>query len=298
MIVGACRSGKTTLGTLLGTCNNVENAEEPWTAKILPLLSGLGSIDELIAKDIFLNFITELCNETILLRSVSFRPDDLSTILNQKNSEEISFRFNELTTRSDVNEFKKKNNPLLLLNLTEVLPFVSFFFDVMPKTKLIHVIRNGNNVAKDCLDKGWFSDVQLKTPIKALPYQTIKLSGEIWHIPWWVNFGDEELFLSYSEYERCIYYWCQNIESGICEIQQLKNKDMYKTIFYEDLITKPSKIFSEVLDYLMISPGPLTKKSLDKIKNRKNKAPKIKNKKISKHLQFRMDEINSYIYNK
>ena len=91
IITGACRSGKTTLGTLLATCNNVENAEEPWTAKILPLLANLKGLNKDLAKDIFLNFVTEFCNETILLRTVSFRPDDASTILNQKTKKYYHF---------------------------------------------------------------------------------------------------------------------------------------------------------------------------------------------------------------
>ena len=95
-----------------------------------------------------------MCNETILLRRVSFRPDDISTIFNQKDNDEISYRFSKLNSREDVKDYKKKHNPLLLLNLTEVLPFIKFFYDVMPKTKLIHVVRNGFEVANDCFEKG------------------------------------------------------------------------------------------------------------------------------------------------
>ena len=280
----------------MATCKDVENAEEPWTAKILPLLSGLGAIDKEIAKDIFLNFITELCNETILLRRVSFRPDDISTIFNQKDNDEISYRFSKLNSREDVKGYKKKHNPLLLLNLTEVLPFIKFFYDVMPKTKLIHVVRNGFEVANDCFEKGWFSDKQLSYPVKALPYLKYKLWDNIWHIPWWVNNGEEKEFLSYSEYERCVYYWCQNIQTGIDQINQLNKNNINKKIIYEELLSNPNQVFEQVSDYLKITPGPLTNKAIEKIKKRTVKTNKIRNQRISIVLQERVNKINSLIF--
>ena len=71
IVLGACRSGKTSLGTLIGSCQFVDNIEEPWTAKIITLLSGLGMVPENLCKQILLNFITESYNETVLFRTVS-----------------------------------------------------------------------------------------------------------------------------------------------------------------------------------------------------------------------------------
>jgi len=258
IVTGVCRSGKTTLCNLLATCKNVENADEPWTAKIIPLLTGLGLIDDVAGKQIFMSFITELMNDMILLRRANFRPGDLSSIWLQKNHIEIFNRLTELKTREDVKIFKDKNSPLLLLNLTEVMPFVDFFFNTVSDISMIHVVRNGRDVAYDALGKRWFSDHQLNKPRKALPYITYKHNDLILQLPWWVSPGDEELFLSYSEYDRCIYYWCQNIQSTLLNVNLSSNNSKFMTVRYEDIMSDSRETFHNVGAFLKITPTPLS----------------------------------------
>jgi hypothetical protein len=262
IVMGVCRSGKTTLCNLLATCENVENADEPWTAKILPLLIGLGKIDEAIGRQIFMSFITELMNDMILLRRANFRPGDLSSILLQKNEQEIYNRLNLLETREDVKKFKDKNSPLLLLNLTEVMPFIDFFFETVTGVRMIHVVRNGKDVAYDALTKGWFSDKQLSEPRKALPYNQFKNDNSTLHLPWWVSQGDEELFVSYTEYDRCIYYWCQNIQSILTSNNISSSNSEYITVYYEDLISKSQDTFYNTAAFLNVKPTSLSEKAL------------------------------------
>ncbi len=262
IVVGVCRSGKTTLCNLLATCKNVENADEPWTAKMLPLLTGLGLIDEAAGKQIFMSFITELMNDMVLLRRANFRPGDLSSIWLQKNHLEIFNRLTVLETREDVKIFKDENSPLLLLNLTEVIPFLDFFFETVCGTRMIHVVRNGRDVAYDALRKRWFSDQQLNRPRKALPYITYNHNDLILHLPWWVSPGNEELFLSYSEYDRCIYYWCQNIQSTLLNTNLSSNNSEFMTVRYEDVISKSRETFHNVAAFLKITPTPLSEMAL------------------------------------
>ena len=127
IVLGACRSGKTSLGNLIGSCQFVDNIEEPWTAKIITLMSGLGMVPENLCKQILLNFITESYNETILFRTQSFRPTDMSSIWKQKDNQEIIDRLTKYQTRKDVQDYIRKNNPLFFvihlffLNLLEFL---------------------------------------------------------------------------------------------------------------------------------------------------------------------------------
>jgi hypothetical protein len=296
IITGACRSGKTTLGNLLATASYVENAEEPWTAKLLPLSTGLGLIDERVGKEMFLNYVTELFNEKILLRDATFRPGDLSSIWAQKSHEEIFWRLTSLKTRPDIKKYITEHSPLLLLNLTEVLPFAHFFFDVLPKTKMIHVIRKGQEVAYDCLQKHWFSDEQLLTPIKALPYYIHVSKGKKWHLPWWVNHDEEELFLSYSEYDRCVYYWCQNVQAGLDATENFVKEGKCIVVHYEDIISDTRKTFDEVSGFLEISPTPLTEMAIAKIKARGTHTYNVNEFKITQKLLKRLESIHYRIY--
>ena len=292
IVLGACRSGKTSLGTLIGSCKFVDNIEEPWTAKIITLMSGLKMIPENLCKDILLNFVTEIYNETILFRTQSFRPSDMSSIWKQKSNEEIVKRLTKYQTRQDVQNYIKKNNPLMIINLTEVLPFIKILRQTLVKTKMINVVRNGFEVSNDCKNKKWFSNEQLKKPVKALPYKIFKYKNTKFHIPWWVNKNEEECFLNYSEYERCVYYWCQTLETTLKKLDNLNDSGECMTIKYSDLLGKTKKTFFNICDYLKITP---TKKSFELIKsisNRVNKPINIKT--IDNSLKKRADFLNDH----
>lgn len=292
IILGACRSGKTSLGTLVGSCKFVDNIEEPWTAKIITLMSGLKMIPESLSQNVLLNFITEIYNETVLFRTQSFRPTDMSSIWRQKSNKEIVERLTKYQTRQDVQKYIKKNNPLMLINLTEVQPFINILRKSLKKTKLINVVRNGFEVANDCKNKKWFSNEQLKRPIKALPYKIFKHRNTKYHIPWWVNNKEEELFMNYSEYERCVYYWCQTLETTVKKIDNLNNSRECITIKYSDLLNNTKKVFSNVCDYLKIKPTKKSDKLVDDLSNRVTKPIKIE--KMNSSLKKRADFLNDH----
>jgi len=260
VVFGVCRSGKTSLGTLIGSCKFVDNIEEPWTAKIITLMSGLKMMPKKLSKEVLLNFITESYNDTVLFRNQSFKPSDMSSIWNQKEKDEIDYRLTRLETRQDAQNYIKKNDPLFLINLTEVQPFTNLLTETLKNIKLIHVVRNGYEVASDCLKKRWFSDKQLQNPIKALPYKLYTLNKKLYHIPWWVGKDEEELFIKYNEFERCIYYWCQTIELTVKKFDNINVEKNNKVIKYSDLLSKTREIFLETCNYLDISP---TKKSFE-----------------------------------
>ena len=290
IIIGACRSGKTSLGTLLGSCKFVDNIEEPWTAKIITLISGLRMVSENLGKQILLNFVTESCNETILFRTQSFRPSDMSSIWNQKENQEIIDRLTNYETRQDVQDYIRKNNPLFLINLTEVQHFTKLLTDTLKNTKLLHVVRNGFEVASECMFKKWFSDEQLENPVKALPYKIYTSNNISYHIPWWVSKDEEELFLKYSEYERCVYYWCQTIEPSVAHLAQ--NNKNNKTIKYSELLSNTKAIFLETCDYLNISPTEKSYKLVDKISHRASNL--IHKETIDSSLKMRIKYLNEY----
>ncbi len=102
IITGVCRSGKTLLARFLSTMSNTIYFDEPWVQMTLPIMQGLKLIDKNIAKNLFQAITKETINDGVLLRNANFRPDDQSTILNQKSKGEINFRLNDLKSRMDV----------------------------------------------------------------------------------------------------------------------------------------------------------------------------------------------------
>ena len=291
IIVGACRSGKTTLGTLLGSCKHAENIEEPWPAKIIPLMNGLKMIDKKLSQGLFLNYVTEVCNETISFRTQSFKPSDISNIWQQKTTDEILRRLNTEISRKDVQMYIKKYNPLILLNLTEVLPFIKFIDETLKKPKIINVIRNGYEVAAECREKMWFSDEQLFKPIKALPYRIYNYDKKKYHIPWWVSPSDVKLFINYNNYERCLYYWYRNIHSSHKYLNVIKNRNYYRLVKYNEIIEDTNKVLDDMCNFLGLK---ITKNTIQIVKNINNRNNKIfKEEKVNYALRKKIDMLNN-----
>lgn len=265
VITGVCRSGKTLLGNLLATCGFVEHTDEPWLPMMLPVMVGQNLINEKLAQDMFITYTCELFNDMVLLRLANFRPDDLSSIWNQKTHSEIFARFTTLKSRSDVRCFALEHNSLLLYNLAETVPFINFFTTILPNCKLIHIVRKGLDVAKDVTNKHWFSDEQLSRPRNAQIYREYDFKGKQWYLPWWVKSGEENVFLNFPEFERAAYYWCELIERSIDILKNITTKGYCLTIRYEDLVTDPYKILNMATKFLTIEPTPLTQLMLSKI---------------------------------
>jgi hypothetical protein len=293
IITGSCRSGKTTLGNILATCKFVENSEEPWTAKILPILSGLKLVEKSVAMQLFNTFISELFHEMILLRTASFRPNDISSIWKQKSPEEIFWRMTQLSTRDDIESFLAEHKRLLVLNMPELLSFSDFLFESLDGLKLIHVIRDGRHVALDCLKKQWFSDDQLLNPIKPYPYSVYSDNSNKWHIPWWVTKGEEELFISYTEYDRCIYYWCQMVESASAV---KNNTECMHTIIYDELISNPHRTLETIYEFLGVTPTPMTEMAISQLINRNQFKLTDESLTISLELKKRKSNLDQYIF--
>jgi len=264
-ITGTCRSGKTLIGKLLGTCNQTEYADEPYTCMMLPMIVKSGKINEEFAIGWMRANIRELFNDLVHLRSVNFRSEDLSSIWSMKSPEEIFARMTSIKTRGDASAFAKRNNSHLVVTLSESMPFIEFIIKAIPHIKFINVVRDPFAVAKDLVAKKWFSDEQLKNPLMAQLYCVHEHLGSNWYMPWWVDDEEHEYFIKLSEYDRGMYYWWSLMNKGLKSIYSTKC-DMIQ-ISYEELIKNPKYVFENLINILNFSPGPLTYQKLSEVRS-------------------------------
>jgi hypothetical protein len=171
VITGVARSGKTLVGNLLGSCQNVEHIDEPWLLMMLPIMAGEGAMPEMLARQMFQTYAYELWNDRILMRHVNFRPSDLSSIWKQKTPEEIFTRLIGLYSRDDVRRYVSENRQTLILTLTDTVPYCDFFWKTLPKCKIVHIVREGLAVALEVKRKRWLSDDEIRRPSHAKPYR-------------------------------------------------------------------------------------------------------------------------------
>jgi hypothetical protein len=272
IITGVSRSGKTLLGQLLGSMQNVEHVDEPWLPIMLPVMQGKGLIDRKVAQTLLLSFTEELFNDTILLRRANFRPSDHSSIWACKGVQEIFSRLVNLYSRGDVRQYIRKNDPVLLYNLAETIPYLSFFVETFPQCKIVHVIRNGLDVALAAAEKQWFSDAQLKNPLNNQVFRAYQGSDEStqYYLPWWLQENDIELFLGMGDFARGLCYWRSLLEQSQEQIAELKavRPHIYREVRFEDLVQTPTQIANDIAAFLDLTPSERTVSLLSLIEDR------------------------------
>ncbi len=273
IITGVCRSGKTLVGQLLGSMRNVEHIDEPWLPMMLPVMQGKALIDREVARTLLRSFTEELFHDMILLRNANFRPQDLSSIWVRKGAPEIFSRLVNLHSRDDVQRYVRENNSVLLYNLAEVMPYLSFLIEVFPHCKIIHVVRNGLDVALSITDKQWFSDAQLKNPRNNLLFREYRSAdgAKRYYLPWWLQEEDSESFLNMGNFGRGLCYWRSLLEQSREQIKQLKAKkpQIYCEVKYEELVRDPAHVLDDLADFLDIVPSEQTASVRAMLENQK-----------------------------
>lgn len=260
LVTGTCRAGKTLLSKLLASTRNIEWVEEPYTLLLLPVLTGIGYITPDLFSLIFPAVCKELISDHILLRNGNFRANDLSSIWNYKEGSEIFERLVNINSRNEVKKYIKDKNKVFLLDIPEVLPFTNLIRNCCKNVLIIHVVRNGYDVASAVTEKQWFSDNNLKCINQNMPYRSYvqnERKSDI-HIPWWIEYGEEESFITASMFERGMMYW-----SGILGRSVLKNEEQYipqydVLVKYEDLVESPDDVLKTLSQYTKIRETTLT----------------------------------------
>tara|TARA_B100000959_G_scaffold225037_1_gene239016 strand:- start:1968 stop:2957 length:990 start_codon:yes stop_codon:yes gene_type:complete len=258
IITGVCRSGKTLLGRILGTLKNVEYMDEPWLATILPHFLGNKLIDPQVAKDFMASYVEELFNDVILLRQTNFRPNDQSSIWDRKGIKELYERLINLHTRDDVRDYVRSKKPTLILNLSLTNPFLFFLKESLPGCKIIHVIRNGLDVALEVEKKKWYSNERLRKPIcNGLLYRIHKSNKFLgkYYIPWWVEKNDEEKFLKMNDFTKGLYFWRRYFELSENQIKDFKSAfpNQYKEVRFEKILRNPMAVLDDLSGFFNTS---------------------------------------------
>jgi hypothetical protein len=266
VILGVCRSGKTTLTSVLATCQQAESADEPWTAMQLPMVARHGHLEETLAAGWLRAYMCELFNELVLLRRANFRPNDLSSVWTKKVPSEILNRLCTLHSRTDVERYAEENGSTLLLTLAECAPFADIILAACPHAKLIHVVRNGFDVANDVCQKQWLSDEQLIAPRNVQLYRRVEHEEKIYFLPWWVDPSDSVYFIGLTEYERALYYWCSLTEKGLKTLNACSCNDFI--VRYEEFVVDPKATFLRVAEFLEFRPGAMTESALAAVAKR------------------------------
>lgn len=272
-ILGSNRSGKTTLGNLLGSCGDIEHIDEPWPLIQIVILAGLGVIKTETAQDMFKTYLYELINDRILMRGVNFRHQDLSYILSQKSKKEVAERM-ALNSRADVNNYLNKTAVTFVVTLTNTTPWAYLISKFLPSAKIILTIRAGAEVAREVSEKAWLSNDELLRPSHSnLLSRHTSDSGLSQYIPWWVSPKDRSSYLKKDNYGRALYYWMAQMDfDRSLEVKLLKSSRLFIARFSE-LITAPDGVLTTMNPFVPLRRTLLTVKQIKSIQSRPRRTP-------------------------
>lgn len=191
------------------------------------------------------------------------------------------------------NQFKKlllKNNAKRVLEKTVCNSLrVDFVKAIFPHCQIIHIYRDGRDVAADarlCWQSSILSSkIQSKRdlfkkiinfPLKAAwPYLVNYLSNNIGHFfsktkyvkSWGPRFRDiDECLKKYSLIEVCGIQWIKSVEFSLKSFSFLEENKEYINIRYEDLVRNPVRVLRKIADFLAIENfGPIQRFAEEKI---------------------------------
>lgn len=245
IITGTGRCGKTTLCRIWASTQYVDWIEEPHSLNWLSYAYVMGMNKQHIGinletyETLWGMDLKEIIYDNILGRNyLNFRPGDLSSVWEYKGAKEIMYRLNDLRTRDDVMEYVKKINPLVLIDIPELICALTAIDKAKHNSHMLLMIREPAGIATDIEDKGWYSDENLLNPLKGNDYTYVfRYKDKDYRLPFWLQESDAEEFIYSTEYGRGLIYWLSIAEESI-----KYEKRIDETIRYEDMLSNPLKL--------------------------------------------------------
>jgi len=262
LLTGVTRSG-------IASLKRVEFEYDPWLFAQVPVLEKTGLMPSDTASDMLQSYVHELFTTYLMGRRVNFRDTDDSRILNYQSREELSLKWSTIANKSDAKRYAERHHKIFLAKMPNMQPFYPFLFRTFPKLKLIHIVRNGFDVALSIKKKRWLSDESLNhvetTSLKK--DVVIDIAGQTRTVPWWLAQEHVVDFLNYSEFSRGLYCWNVLMEMNeSVENQSIKkNSENYLEIRYEDLLNNPEDKLEQICLFLNTDQGALTRTFLSTI---------------------------------
>lgn len=167
-------------------------------------------------------------------------------------------------------------------------PFLSFAPDfvyyALPNCKIIHIYRDGRDVA-DSLDRTY----QVLTDEKLTDLLTAEmpLGRQYDHrfVPWWVEQGREEEFLTYTPYLRAIWMWKEMVRRchDFFSRPEIVANGRVLLLKYENLVNDPLNYGESVVEHF---GGKMNKKLQRQFKQASTRSSGIHQRRDSKEIEI------------
>lgn len=203
ILTGAPRSGTTLLGKIVSTFQNVDYHFEPPTLYMISCLVAAGQLSRPVAADLLKIYMYEdLFLESIHGRKVNLRTSDDSYILNSISRQELDDRWQSIKNRDDAIQWVKNHSSRFAFKMPNIMDSLDFFCETFERSQVILIVRDGREVVRSIIRKGWVKEEALKN--KLWPYR--KTKGNV-RVPYSVETDHVQQWLDWNEATRACYMW-------------------------------------------------------------------------------------------
>lgn len=262
LITGVGRSGTSILGKIVGSLESVEYIYEPALIKYLAPLTRAAPAGEGIPAQVLRGILFEdFLLQRIHGRNANFNPSDHSYIGNYYPESEVRRRWETLDRRSDGLEFIERTDPLFVVKTLETQPLLPTLQEAFEDLVVIHAVRNGNDVIKSSLKRGWYSQEHVRTGI----IEWMHGSTPQLPTPWYLRDDMKEQFAQGNPPTRVAAVWTA-LNRRALEYDR-EGLSPLETVRYEDLLRSPSSVVDQVSTLLSRSPTKTTRTHLEAIRD-------------------------------
>jgi len=250
LITGGGRSGTTVLGKLLHTFQGVEYVFEPPT--LIALFSQFDTLPEPAWRFMYEVYLSEefLAN-ALAGRTINTNKVDDSSVLAVKAALEIEQRLSRSWSKLAVMQAAAQST--IAYKIPNIVPLLERFHSRYPGNRIIIIKRGFAETIQSLMRKGWFRD---NGPEATLHWPFRNQHGM--RVPYWVSDGDEALWCSLNEADRCAYYYLRmsDVPAEGKNILHLR---------YASLVAQPEKTAQQLADWLGLALGEKTSEVLQTV---------------------------------
>lgn len=235
LITGAPRSGTTLLGKLISSLEGLEYHFEPPSLYMIASAFASGELPIEAACPLLTVYLAEdLLLESVHGRGVNLRPADDSQILNRISWHELNERWQKIANRNDAIDWVRTKGLRLALKMPNIFDSLPLMRTVLPDFQLVVSVRNGSDVVRSIIRKGWVSDRGLEKDL--WPYWSFSTAI---NIPYWVKPEYRDRWPYMTEASRACLMWTCHAEMGLAAVAESNQNNRMHQVRYEDLLSEP-----------------------------------------------------------
>lgn len=259
LLTGPPRSGTTLTGKILATFEGLEYRYEPPGFYALCAAHATGQIACAAAALLVQVYLAEdHLLEAAHGRSLNMRARDDSYFLNQMSEQELHRRWQLVGNRADAISLIGREGRRLAVKMPNVMDAHDMLREAMPEMKTVLVVRNGVDVVRSIVGRGWVSDSGLQSDL--WPYRSV-VNGV--PAPYWVPDRWLAQWSQLSEWARGCIMWTVHAEHSL-GLKEVRNLHLCR---YEDLIATPEDTVGGISDFLEAPTTNLTWRRVSEIRS-------------------------------